>query len=195
LDIPFSNISKINNLKPKKGNLILAEPFMQDDHFGRSVILMCEHNKEGSYGFILNNKLDINLEDLVPEIEVKDLSVYYGGPVHSANLFYLHQLGDLIENSVKICDNIWTSGDFNQIIEFINMGIIDTRRIKFFLGYAGWTENQLTNEFKSNSWIALNLMDEDIFSDNKVDLWKDVLNKRGGRMKAISNFPLNPIDN
>ena len=35
----------------------------------------------------------------------------------------------------KICDNIWTSGDFNQIIEFINMGIIDTRKIKFFLGY------------------------------------------------------------
>ena len=133
--------------------------------------------------------------DLVPEIEVKDLSVYYGGPVHSANLFYLHQLGDLIENSVKICDNIWTSGDFNQIIEFINMGIIDTRKIKFFLGYAGWTENQLTNEFKSNSWIALNLLDDDIFSENKIDLWKDVLNKRGGRMKAISNFPLNPIDN
>ena len=92
LNIPFLNISKINNIKPQKGNLILAEPFMQDDHFGRSVILMCEHNDEGSYGFILNNKLDINLDELVPEIEVKDLSVYYGGPVHSSNLFYLHQL-------------------------------------------------------------------------------------------------------
>ena len=73
MDISFSNISKINNQKPQKGNLILAEPFMQDDHFGRSVILICEHNKDGSYGFILNNQLDIKLEDLVPDIEVKDL--------------------------------------------------------------------------------------------------------------------------
>ena len=55
--------------------------------------------------------------------KLKKINIYYGGPVHSTNLFYLHQLGDLIEDSNQISDNIWTSGDFNQIIEFINLNL------------------------------------------------------------------------
>jgi putative transcriptional regulator len=194
VDISFANISKLNNLKPKKGRLLLAEPFMKDDHFSRSVIYMCEHGKTGSYGFILNNKLNIKLDEIIPDIEIPNLNVYYGGPVHSSNLFFLHQLGDIIDSSVKISDNIWTSGDFNQIIEFMNMGILDIKKVKFFLGYAGWTNNQLATEFNSNSWIAIDLMKENIFSKNE-DLWKEVLIKRGGKLKAIANFPVNPTHN
>ena len=65
MKFPLSDLNKINNLSPQKGNLILAEPFMEDDYFGRSVVFMCEHNKKGSYGFILNNKLEIFLDDIV----------------------------------------------------------------------------------------------------------------------------------
>ena len=194
MDISFANISKLNNLKPQKGRLLLAEPFMNDDHFSRSVIYMCEHDKTGSYGFILNNKLNIELDEIIPEIEIPNINVYYGGPVHSSNLFFLHQLGDIIDSSVKISDNIWTSGDFNQIIEFMNMGILDINKIKFFLGYAGWTKNQLETEFDSNSWIAIDLKKENIFCKND-DLWKEVLSNRGGKLKAIANFPVNPSDN
>ena len=194
VDISFANISKLNNLKPQKGRLLLAEPFMNDDHFSRSVIYMCEHGKTGSYGFILNNKLHIKLDEIIPDIEIPNINVYYGGPVHSSNLFFLHQLGDIIDSSVKISDNIWTSGDFNQIIEFMNMGILDINKIKFFLGYAGWTKNQLETEFDSNSWIAIDLKKENIFCKND-DLWKEVLSNRGGKLKAIANFPVNPSDN
>jgi putative transcriptional regulator len=155
---------------------------------------MCEHDKTGSYGFILNNKLNIELDEIIPEIEIPNINVYYGGPVHSSNLFFLHQLGDIIDSSVKISDNIWTSGDFNQIIEFMNMGILDINKIKFFLGYAGWTKNQLETEFDSNSWIAIDLKKENIFCKND-DLWKEVLSNRGGKLKAIANFPVNPTDN
>ena len=194
MDISFANISKLNNLKPKKGRLLLAEPFMDDDDFARSVIYMCEHNKTGSYGFILNNNLNIKLDEIIPDIEIPNISVHYGGPVNSSNLFFLHQLGDIIENSVKISDKIWTSGDFNQIIEFINMGILDINKLKFFLGYSGWTNNQLATEFDSNSWIATDVIQENIFSKNE-DLWKEVLLNRGGKLKAIANFPINPKDN
>ncbi len=194
VDISFADISQLNNLKPKKGRLLLAEPFMNDDHFSRSVIYMCEHDKTGSYGFILNNELNIKLDEIIPEIEIPNINVYYGGPVHSSNLFFLHQLGDIIDSSVKISDNIWTSGDFNQIIEFMNMGILDISKVKFFLGYAGWTNNQLATEFDSNSWIAIDLKKENIFSKNE-DLWKEVLLNRGGKLKAIANFPVNPTDN
>ena len=77
MDISFANISKLNNLKPQKGRLLLAEPFMNDDHFSRSVIYMCEHDKTGSYGFILNNKLNIKLDEIIPNIEIPNINVYY----------------------------------------------------------------------------------------------------------------------
>ena len=134
------------------------------------------------------------LDEIIPDIEIPNINVYYGGPVHSSNLFFLHQLGDIIDSSVKISDNIWTSGDFNQIIEFMNMGVLDISKVKFFLGYAGWTNNQLATEFDSNSWIAIDLQKENIFSKNE-DLWKEVLSNRGGKLKAIANFPVNPTDN
>ena len=94
-------------------------------------------------------------------------------------------ISNIVENWIE---------DFNQIIEFINMGILDINKVKFFLGYSGWTNNQLAKEFDSNSWIAIDLKKENIFSKNE-DLWKEVLLNRGGKLKAIANFPVNPTDN
>ena len=87
----FVNISKVSKLKPKKSCVLLAEPFMTDDHFSRAVIYLCEHNEEGSYGFILNNKLELTLDQIIPDNDLPKLDVSYGGPVHASNLFFIHQ--------------------------------------------------------------------------------------------------------
>lgn len=76
MDISFVDISKSNKLSPKSGRLLLAEPFMLDDHFSRSVIYLCEHNKDGSYGFILNNTLNLKLNDIITDKELPDIDVF-----------------------------------------------------------------------------------------------------------------------
>tara|TARA_Y100000589_G_scaffold202618_1_gene191124 strand:+ start:5792 stop:6376 length:585 start_codon:yes stop_codon:yes gene_type:complete len=194
MDISFVDISKSNKLSPKSGRLLLAEPFMLDDHFSRSVIYLCEHNKDGSYGFILNNTLNLKLNDIITDKELPDIDVFYGGPVHATSLFYIHQMGNVINDSLKISENIYTGGDFNQIVEFLNLGILDLNKIKFFLGYSGWSKGQLVSEIKSHSWIVSDIEKENIFENNK-DLWRNVLENKGGKYKAIANFPLNPSDN
>jgi putative transcriptional regulator len=194
VDISFTDISKANKLKPEKGLLLLAEPFMLDDHFSRSVIYLCEHNNDGSYGFIVNNMLNLKLNDIITDEDLPAVDVFYGGPVHATSLFYIHELGHVINDSLRISDSIYTGGDFNQIVEFLNLGVLDLTKIKFFLGYSGWSKNQLKDELKTNSWIISDLEDENIFEDNN-DLWKSVLERKGGKYKAIANFPLNPSDN
>ena len=194
MDNSIADISKVNQLKPKKGRLLLAEPFMLDDHFSRSVIFICEHNKDGSYGFIINNQLNLNLDEILPNSSFPSLDVFYGGPVHASNLFYIHQYGEIINDSIKIAENIWTGGDFNQLTEYLDLKIIESHKIKFFLGYSGWSKNQLKEEIKTNSWIISEGIGDKIFSNNK-NFWKDILEKKGGRYKAIANFPLNPSDN
>ena len=47
--------------KISKGKILIAEPFMVDPNFKRSVILMCEHEEDGSLGFILNKSLDMKV--------------------------------------------------------------------------------------------------------------------------------------
>ena len=100
MDLSIADIGSVNHLKPKKGRLLLAEPFMIDDHFSRSVIFICEHNLDGSYGFIINNELNLKLDEIIPDKGLPALDVFYGGPVHASNLFYIHQFGDIINNSI-----------------------------------------------------------------------------------------------
>jgi putative transcriptional regulator len=194
MDTPFIDISKANKLNPKKGRILLAEPLMNDDHFSRSVIYLCEHNEDGSYGFILNNLLNLKLNEIITDENLPKLDVFYGGPVHATSLFYIHQMGDTIENSIHLENNIYTGGDFNQIIEFLNLGVLDEKKIKFFLGYSGWSKNQLKDEIKAHSWIVSEIESEKVFIKND-DLWKNILEKKGGKYKALANFPLNPSDN
>lgn len=57
----YNNIFKIthNNVLPAQGSILMSEPFLQDAYFQRSVVLLVEHNTEGSMGFVLNKKTDL----------------------------------------------------------------------------------------------------------------------------------------
>jgi putative transcriptional regulator len=93
--------------KLQKGHLLIAEPSIIGDlSFNRSVILLADHNKEGSVGFILNKRLAYSLNDLVPEIE-SDLKIYNGGPVEQDNLYFIHNIPELIPNSIEISNGIF----------------------------------------------------------------------------------------
>ena len=103
-------------IKPKKGKLLIAEPSLTGDvSFNRSVVLLAEHNKEGSVGFILNKPLEYHINDLVSEINIP-FRVYNGGPVEQDNLYFIHKVPHLIDNSIEISDGIYWGGDFEKTI-------------------------------------------------------------------------------
>jgi putative transcriptional regulator len=184
------------NTNPKKGNLLIAEPsILGDVSFNRSVILLADHNKEGSIGFILNKPLNYTISDLLPEIEIP-LRVYNGGPVEQDNLYFIHKIPDLIPDSIEISNGIFWGGDFKSVIELINAGKLNEKDIRFFLGYSGWDADQLMNELISNSWIV----SENIYSNSiieKIDttFWKEKMLELGGDYSIWSNAPENPSFN
>lgn len=185
-------ISKLNNLSPQKGVLLISDPFNEDKYFKRSVICLCEHNEKGSFGYVINNILDVNITELVPAINSNDFNVGLGGPVGTNSLYYIHTLGDNVSGSVKVKEGLYTGGDFEQITSLINGGFIDNTQIQFFLGYSGWSSNQLEEEINRNSWIVSNYNVLDLMNNDSKNFWKDILEKKGGKFKAISNFPTNP---
>lgn len=181
------------SVKPKKGKLLIAEPTLTGDvSFNRSVVLLAEHNEEGSVGFILNKPLDYSINDLITEIDVP-LQVFNGGPVEQDNLYFIHKVPDLITNSVEISDGIYWGGDFDITVDLINQGVITEQDIRFFLGYSGWASLQLDQELMSKSWIVVpNQYESDIIQKSTKAFWKEHMIELGGDYLLWSNAPENP---
>ncbi|PIF01194.1 MAG: transcriptional regulator [Maribacter sp.] len=180
-------------LKPHKGTLLIAEPSLTGDiSFNRSVVLLAEHNEEGSVGFILNKPLEYNINDLVTEISIP-LQVYNGGPVEQDNLYFIHKVPYLIDNSIEISDGIYWGGDFETTVQLINEGVIKDGDIRFFLGYSGWSSLQLDQELSSKSWIVVpNKYASSIIQKSSVAFWKEKMLELGGNYLIWSNAPENP---
>ena len=180
-------------LKPKKGKLLIAEPSLTGDvSFNRSVVLLAEHNEEGSVGFILNKPLNYSMNELVEEIEVP-FPVYNGGPVEQDNLYFIHKVPDLIPNSVEISHGIYWGGDFERTVMLVNSGQISQNEIRFFLGYSGWASLQLDQELDSKSWIVvINKYESDIIQKPAQTFWKEKMMELGGQYLLWSNAPENP---
>ena len=76
-------------IKIKRGNLIVAKPtVIKDDIFNRSVVLLSEHNKNDTVGFILNKKVNLRISNLLPNIKV-DFDLFFGGPVETNSIFFI----------------------------------------------------------------------------------------------------------
>lgn len=182
--------------KLKKGQLLIAEPSIIGDlSFNRSVILLADHNSEGSVGFIINKPLKYTINDLVPEINAK-FRIYNGGPVEQDNLYFIHNIPDLIPNSIEISNGIYWGGDFESTKELINNGLIEKDNIRFFLGYTGWEANQLEDEMSASSWIITkNSYENKIIGKSTTNFWKEKILELGGDYLIWSNAPENPILN
>ncbi|WP_333694378.1 YqgE/AlgH family protein [Flavobacterium sp.] len=182
--------------KINKGHLLIAEPsILGDISFNRSVILLADHNTEGSVGFILNKPLPYTLMDLVPEIE-SSFTIYNGGPVEQDNLYFIHTIPDLIPDSIEISNGIYWGGNFDTTRDLINEGRIAKDSIRFFLGYTGWDAHQLEQEMNANSWILIeNIYKQTILKKSSADFWKDQIKELGGDYLIWSNAPENPMLN
>lgn len=184
-----------NELEPKVGRLLLAEPFLSEPHFKRSVIFLCEHSEEGSLGFVLNKFSDIKLSDIIdmPEAEAFDIAI--GGPVEPESLYFLHTLGKEIKDSIEIVDGVYMGGDFDQVKFLIKEKLITPEQIRFFIGYSGWSKDQLSDEMKEDAWYVSESKKDFIMNVSSESLWNEVLENMGTEFKIISNFPESPALN
>lgn len=179
-----------------KGSLLLAQPFMEDPNFKRSAIGITEHGKEGTVGFILNKPIPLKLEELVSEIDTEEkYKIYFGGPVGSDTIHYIHNVGDLLEESMLISRGLWWGGNFSKLIFLINKGMIRRENIRFYIGYSGWSEGQLEDELQFNSWIVSDWFANYTFKSHPNKLWSQALTNKGDHFSVIGQIPPYTNDN
>ena len=179
----------IIHMKPHKGKLLIAEPsILNDNSFNRAIVLLTEHSINNSVGFILNRQLQYTLNDLIPELNC-NFPIYQGGPVEQDNLYFVHRVPDLIPDSIEVEKGIFWGGNFETLRNLLNDELISTTDIRFFLGYSGWSKDQLEDEMNQNSWFVTENNFDNIFSIDEENLWKNKLLEKGGNYKLWANAP------
>lgn len=184
-----------NQPEPVKGSVLLAEPFSDDPYFRRTVVLLCEHNEEGTFGFVLNNFIDVELNQVMEDMPSMPTRVSIGGPVKNSNLYYLHTVGDRIPDSVEIVEGVFLGGDFKALKELILSGEVHSKNVRFFVGYAGWSPDQLDQEIRKKSWYITRIDPNALMQTNDDDLWKKIMQGLGPHGPMLANLPEDPTLN
>lgn len=179
-------------IEPAPGVLLIADPFLKDPNFLRSVVFLCEHKTDGSFGFVLNRRFETNLNELVPSLSEFDLPVYYGGPVQPDTLHFVHQYPDKIPGGTEITSNIYWGGNFEVLGHLLRTGEISPSKIRFFVGYSGWDSGQLDAELEGKSWLTVKATRQLVFHRDPNQLWQDSLRALGGDYEMMIHFPIDP---
>ena len=179
-------------IEPAKGDLLISEPYLPDPNFDRTVIYLCEHDENGTLGFVLNKKAQVKVADVIDEVNYAS-DIYIGGPVQQDTLHYIHRDMELAESSMLVMNEVYWGGSYERLLQKMNTRAIYPKDIRFFLGYSGWSAGQLMDEMKAKSWIVLKgASQEMIFDWNNRELWKECLKTMGGKYRLMSNYPKDP---
>jgi putative transcriptional regulator len=165
--------------------LLLAMPQVLDPFFHRSVVLLVQHQDEGSFGFIVNRPTGIRVSEILKGMEVNwqgrsDEVAYFGGPVQpelGTVLFGPPPHGELepfdgegaateVLAGVSLTQHV---GDLSRLAE------APPERFRLILGYAGWGAGQLIEEILRNDWLTAPVRGDLIFAPDPDQVWAAAL--------------------
>lgn len=179
----------------ESGTFLIATPSLRDPNFHRTVILICDHDEEGSFGLVLNRPTGIPIknvfEQLSPEFG-ENRSLFFGGPVDQERLFAIRRGVPGEEPGDVIGNGMFLPKDLEESVERIGSGSDLLKEYRFFVGYAGWSAGQLEAELMEQSWIAVSGIEDLLFETDPEKLWSEALSAMGGEQKLWSMMPTEP---
>ncbi|MCX6223234.1 MAG: YqgE/AlgH family protein [Bacteroidia bacterium] len=193
-NLDFFKIRHNSNL-PQKGRVLVAEPFLKDSYFKRSVVLLTEHNNEGTLGFVLNNPINFQVDEIISDFPAINSLISIGGPVRTDTIHYIHTLGNVIPECEEIMDQVYWGGNLEVIKAGINEGWIKEYQIRFFVGYSSWHPGQLAREIEENSWLVTSIDRLDVMHGSDIQLWENILKNEDEQYQMWTRYPEDPAWN
>lgn len=178
----------MSSIKVDKGTILIAEPYMMDPNFKRSVVLICAQEEQGTTGFVINKPVQARVDQMLEDFPECNAPVLMGGPVSTDTLHYLHNVGDLLDDSVEVCPGVYWGGDFQKLKFLIENKLIQDHNIRFFVGYAGWSEGQLDEELEEGSWVTSMMDSNYLFKTKPFVMWQKTLFDKGDRYTVIAQI-------
>ena len=157
-------------------------------------MLVCEHSEEGALGLVLNRPGELIVGEAAPELA--DLAgdealIDSGGPVQTDALLVLAEFDDPALAGISVVENVGLVGDGMEVEDLVDT----TRRVRIFAGYAGWGPGQLDAELDREDWFVAPAGVDDIFNPDADELWRRVLERKGGHFALVARMPIDPSVN
>lgn len=181
-NIPYSHL--------EKGTFLIATPDVESGIFFRSVLLLCEHSPNGSFGIVINKPLELELPEEILNTDRfanPHVGIRAGGPVQTNQMMLLHTSNKIPEQTIEICPGVFLGGD----LQFLQEAIADANGPPLYMcfGYSGWQAGQLEREFLDGGWFLCPATERLIFEVPAEKLWQTLLREMGGRYATLSMMP------
>ncbi|MCC7232592.1 MAG: YqgE/AlgH family protein [Bacteroidia bacterium] len=155
------------------GSILIAQPFWQDETWQRSVIMIIEHEEEGTVGLLLNKKTNALVRDFVVDLPV-DQELMYGGPADLHYINYIHE-NPRFPGAHILGNGLFLGGDS----EFLLKKGASFGNINFYAGFVKWYPKQLEDEILQGKWWVGNINNRQLFNTASRDLWHISLLRSG----------------
>lgn len=191
----FEDFDSLTDLEIEAGDLLIATPMLSDPNFHRTVILICDHDLEGSFGLVINRPTQIPVDRVLEAMDAEGTSstcVQFGGPVESDKVFALVHGQGHSQQDREVGSGIYLPEDLTRSIERIRSGSESVEHYLFFLGYSGWGAGQLEQEVREQSWVLSKGAQVGLFQTPADQMWAKVLGEMGGEQTLWSWMPPDP---
>jgi putative transcriptional regulator len=184
-----------SNKEYGKGYFLIANPVLPDPSFSRTVVLLCNHDDDGSFGLVINRSAPIDSKEVFAEMGMSEFpsgKIYLGGPVSPSQVFYLCHSEKSLPELEPICDGVYLGMSWELLDNLMTRVKNPEKNIRFFLGYSGWGTGQLAEEMIRLSWLTTQACGEFVFQENEGGVWANVVYSLGKDYEYLVQAPVNP---
>lgn len=182
---------KQTNLRPETGRLLIAEPYLSEPDFSRSVIFIADHGDEGTVGFAMNRPTNHTLSEVLPNLQTIQIPLYLGGPVQMDTLHLIHRDYGSLGGS-EVGKGTYWGGSYNSLEDALNCDHLRPADLRIFAGYSGWGPGQLQKEIESGAWLVADADPDLLFSATAQDMWQLAIKALGSEFAYLSMLPIDP---
>lgn len=177
-----------------KNHFIIAMPTVSETIFSRSVVYICEHNRDGAMGIIINKPIvELNVATVLTRLEIMapkncaelEYPVFSGGPLADEQGFILHTPHPGFSSSIQISDDVMITTSLDALK---SIGTPEQPKDLFLaLGYSSWRSLQLEAEVARNDWLVADADPNIIFNVAIEERWQKAAESLGINIKRISH--------
>jgi putative transcriptional regulator len=180
---------------PAQGTFLVASPLLRDPNFVRTVVLMCDHGEEGSWGLVLNRRTGLTFGELLDDLPFPASSegpVHWGGPCEPSRMQVLHSLRRELPNEMEVCTGLNLGIDSDTFRRILSEALLPGEALRAYVGHAGWGSGQLEAELEMRSWITCTADVSVVFDTPPEEMWEAVLRELGPEFARLRRIPIDP---
>lgn len=178
------------------GRLLVATPALADPNFDRAVVLLLDHDEEGSLGVVLNRPTPVDVSDVLEawaDLAGRPSVVFQGGPVSLDSALGLAVVpGGESDGEPLGWRRVFGAIALVDLEAPPELVAAELGSLRIFAGYAGWAPGQLENELNDGAWYVVDSEPGDVFSPVPERLWRAVLRRQRSELAMVATYPDDP---